>query len=77
MEDQDRKVQWVNFAGTGPMWALGHSALFIVCLASSLTSFFLYLFFLAYLLPYLPFPLRIGLLSFQARGRKRRPHLGF
>jgi len=40
IEDQDRKIQWVNFPGTDPMWALGQSALFIVCLASPLTSFF-------------------------------------
>jgi len=54
-----------------PWWVLEHNALLInllisalytlyVCLASPLTSFFIHLFFLTYLLPYLPFPLRIG-----------------
>ena len=51
--------------------------MYIACLFTwlppSLTSFFLYLFFRTYLLPYLPFPLRIGLLCFQSGGRKRRP----
>ena len=53
--------------------------IYIVCLFTwlpPLTSFFLYLFFLTYLLPYLPFPLRIGPLHFQARGCKRRLNLG-
>jgi len=36
-----------------------------------------HLFFLTYLLPYLPFSLRIGPLCFQARGHKRRPNLSF
>ena len=48
----------------------------LVCLASPLTSFFLYLFFLTYLLAYLPFSFRIGPLHFQAGGHKRRPNLG-
>jgi len=43
---------------------------------SPVTSFFLYLFSLAYLLLYLPFSLRIGPHHFQARGCTRRPNLG-
>jgi len=45
-----------------------------------MSNFFDHLFslfiFLTYLHPYLPFPLRIGPLSFQAGGHKRRPNLG-
>jgi len=52
------------------------SAMYIACLASPLTSFFLHLFFLIYLFPYLPFPLRIDPLCFWAGGRKRRQNLG-
>ena len=48
----------------------------LVYLACPLTSFFLYLFFLTCLLPYLPFPLRIDPLHFQAGGCKRWPNLG-
>jgi len=43
----------------------------LIYLASP-TSFFLHLFFLSYLLPYLPFPLTLGPLRFQAGCRKRR-----
>jgi len=47
---------------------------FLVHLASPLTSVFLYLCFLPYLLPYLPFCLRMGPLRFQVQAwcRKRR-----
>ena len=46
------------------------------CLLSFPTYFiFSFVFFLTYLFPYLPFPLRIGPLSFQAGGHKRRPNL--
>jgi len=46
-------------------------AIYIVCLFTS------YAFPLLHFFPYLSFPLRIDLLHFQARGRKRRPNLGF
>ena len=71
------------FSWLGPMWAPGHnaplirfliSALYIYCLLVYHLSFF-FTFFLTYLLPYLSFPLRIDLLRFQARFRKRRLHL--
>jgi len=46
-------------------------------LCASFTYIFFFTFFLAYLLPYLSIPSRIDPLRFQARGRKRRPNLGF
>ena len=41
-----------------------------------LSSFFLCLYFLSYVLHYLPLTLRTGPLRFQAGGHKRRPNLG-
>ena len=51
---------------------------YIHCLLVCLATYFLFssLIFLAYLLPYLTFPLKMGPLCFQARGCKRRPNLG-
>ena len=47
----------------------------LVYLASPTYFLFCLLIFLTYLLPYLPFPLRIGPLHFQAGGHKWRPNL--
>ena len=48
----------------------------LVYLASPIYFVFLYLFFLIYLLPYLPFPLTIGPPRFQAGDCKRRRNMG-
>ena len=42
---------------------------------ASLITFFLLIYFLIHLLPYLSVPSRIGLFYFQARGHRRRPNL--
>jgi len=55
-------------------WCSIHYLLFLLGFLHLLPVFFTY-FFLTYLLPYLPLPLRIGLLRFQPGGRKRPPNL--
>ena len=61
------RTSWHN----APLIHLLILALYVLFTWLLLTSFFLYLFFLTYLLPYLPFPLRISPLHFQTGSCKR------